>query len=432
MCFFSYSSFLSSVDFSNAEFFDYASFNSSRFLDNAYFDNVKFSDEVDFSNTTFLQTTSFSKAIFLNKAYFSNSGFTRITFSNAIFSDEVNFFITTFSGYANFNNISFSKVVKFSYSTFTSVSDFSNSSFLSSVDFSNAEFSARVDYMFTTFSNSVDFSEVKFLSKVDFSKTIFNDTSNFTRTKFADETYFSCRFYGLTYFNYVTFGKPNEVRFEVEDMSLVSFINTDITEIRFSGKTSWNKDRRQLKVVEEEKLEVELDYCSTKGSNLEEILSVYRNLRENYEYRRRYDEAGKFFIREMELKRKYREDLLAIRNIEDKIETVYQIKKNCWFRRNIFSLTGWYHLLSNYGESLWRPTVAGIVIVFLFSLLFVTQSNPYQEPFSNIFSTTNNTTTATTINKNNNVSNQNAIHKTNVSNTITADTNSSRFIGLEK
>jgi len=30
-------------------------------------------------------------------------------------------------------------------------------------------------------------------------------------------------------------------------------------------------------------------------------------LRENYEFRLRYDEAGKFFIREMELKRRYRE-----------------------------------------------------------------------------------------------------------------------------
>lgn len=41
--------------------------------------------------------------------------------------------------------------------------------------------------------------------------------------------------------------------------------------------------------------------------SLELVLSVYRNLRENYEFRLRYDDAGKFFIREMELKRKYRE-----------------------------------------------------------------------------------------------------------------------------
>ena len=44
-----------------------------------------------------------------------------------------------------------------------------------------------------------------------------------------------------------------------------------------------------------------------KDLNLGSILVVYRNLREYYEYRMRYDEAGEFFIREMEVKRKYRE-----------------------------------------------------------------------------------------------------------------------------
>jgi hypothetical protein len=29
---------------------------------------------------------------------------------------------------------------------------------------------------------------------------------------------------------------------------------------------------------------------------------MYRNLRENYEYRRRHDETGELFIREMEIK----------------------------------------------------------------------------------------------------------------------------------
>ena len=51
-------------------------------------------------------------------------------------------------------------------------------------------------------------------------------------------------------------------------------------------------------------------YPATK-SGLEEIrlgsvMAVYRNLRENYEFRLRDDEAGQFFFKEMELKRKYR------------------------------------------------------------------------------------------------------------------------------
>ena len=83
-------------------------------------------------------------------------------------------------------------------------------------------------------------------------------------------------------------------------------MNSDLKGIRFSGKTKWSKDG-QFKVIEEKNLEMELDKYEETESNIEEILSIYRNLRENYEFRRRYDEAGKFFIQEMDLKRKYSE-----------------------------------------------------------------------------------------------------------------------------
>jgi hypothetical protein len=76
------------------------------------------------------------------------------------------------------------------------------------------------------------------------------------------------------------------------------------------------------------------DGYTTKDLNLGSIKAVYRSLRENYEYRMRYDEAGQLFIREMELKRKYREVL-------SKEEYSLEIKQNNWFRRNLFSLTGW-------------------------------------------------------------------------------------------
>jgi hypothetical protein len=89
----------------------------------------------------------------------------------------------------------------------------------------------------------------------------------------------------------------------------------------------------------------------------------------------RYDEAGQFFIREMELKRKYRE-VVSTKEENSSLE----IKQNNWFRRNLFSLTGWYYHLSRYGESIWRPTVAGIVIVFLSTLFWLIQIDPSDEP----------------------------------------------------
>ncbi len=102
------------------------------------------------------------------------------------------------------------------------------------------------------------------------------------------------------------------------------------------------------------------------------ILSVYRNLRDNYEFRRRYDEAGKFFIREMELKRKYK----SIYS-DYKLDVPYKQKN--WIERNI-SLIGLYFHLSIYEEDLLRPTRVGIAFVILSTLLFATQSNPSLTP----------------------------------------------------
>ncbi len=105
-------------------------------------------------------------------------------------------------------------------------------------------------------------------------------------------------------------------------------MNTDITGVRFSDKARWGEKNVEydkfwrgkkakegkFKIVDErlleEKINKEKDSHTTKDFNLGSIKAVYRNLRENYEYRMRYDEAGQFFIREMELKRMYREVLV--------------------------------------------------------------------------------------------------------------------------
>jgi hypothetical protein len=124
----------------------------------------------------------------------------------------------------------------------------------------------------------------------------------------------------------------------------------------------------------------------------------------------------------MELKRKYRQ-IAPVSSSSD-----FTIKKNGPFRRNIFSLIGWYHILSNYGESLWRPTAAGFLIVFSFTFFFVTQNNPALIPsfytvFSNssvIHSGTNNATHSST---------------NNTKDAVVAakpDTNYSKFVGLER
>ena len=102
-------------------------------------------------------------------------------------------------------------------------------------------------------------------------------------------------------------------------------------------------------------------------------MAVYRNLRENYEFRLRYDEAGKFFEKEMELKRRYREVLS-----QDDSSSI-SVKPNCWFRRNL-SLTGMYYHFSKYGESIAKPTIIGAITIGLSTLFWLIQDNPTAEP----------------------------------------------------
>jgi len=119
--------------------------------------------------------------------------------------------------------------------------------------------------------------------------------------------------------------------------------------VRFSDRARWGKEDK-FKVFEEELLET-----NPTSVSLGSVMAVYRNLRENYEFRLRYDEAGQFFFKEMELKRKYREE-----EVNSGEQRSVVIKRNGRFRSH-FSLTGLYYYFSNYGESIAKPTLIGTV-----------------------------------------------------------------------
>jgi hypothetical protein len=138
-----------------------------------------------------------------------------------------------------------------------------------------------------------------------------------------------------------------------------------------------------------------VSYITQEQITLGSITAIYRNIRENYEFRLRYDEAGKFFIREMELKRKYREapsvsavfklkltkslkklKLVNINAPEPKIES--ELRQNWWPRRNL-SLT-FILSFSTYGESIVKPILIGIIIVALSTLFWAIQNDPSAEP----------------------------------------------------
>jgi hypothetical protein len=96
-------------------------------------------------------------------------------------------------------------------------------------------------------------------------------------------------------------------------------------------------------------------YCPT-------IITEYRNLRENYEYYLRYKEAGQFFIREMELGRKYEQNSSPAG--DNKIK-----KKH--LRKRILSFATLYYAVSKYGESTSLPLMIILGTFFLATVYFL-------------------------------------------------------------
>jgi len=108
--------------------------------------------------------------------------------------------------------------------------------------------------------------------------------------------------------------------------------------------------------------------------SLDLVLSAYINLRENFEFRLKFDGGGKLIIREMELKRNYRHVsskfelrlisyLRKLKGDKSSQPKVEELIENGWFTRH-FSLTGLYYHLARYGESISRPNAIGVKLCY--------------------------------------------------------------------
>jgi uncharacterized protein YjbI with pentapeptide repeats len=330
-----------------------------------------FAKPVNFTGATFSQEVNFFGATFSEGAIFSEATFSgeKTNFSKATFSGKADFGGTVFSKEVRFSRVSFSEAI-FSDATFSGEANFHNATFSGEADFSTATFSGKAFFYDAIFCKKANFLDVKFSGEAHFLEATFSGGAEFSVTKFLDIARFEgSRFKVKTEFNKVLFEQPKKVTFDDSDLSKVSFANSDITRIIFGHKITWGGEKG-FTIIEEEWLE-----SKAKGRNKSEytdvslglVLSVYRNLRESYEFRLGYDEAGEFFKKEMELKRKYRE----IKS--DKIP--HQIKENGWLRRNLLSLTGLYHLISSYGESVLRPTIIGGTSIAIPTLIWTVQND---------------------------------------------------------
>lgn len=298
------------IDFSYAEFSTEVGaiyFTGTGFNGQTYFVGTVFSAKglVLFSGAKFTgYITSFGGTKFLERgvtftgAHFSNAagvvGFPDTKFECL----EVSFYQTEFYCETQFLRTVFKigNKIGFDYAKFLKKCILSECLFSGGkVSFIGTGFNGELSFKDTTFSHVI-FNEAKF-SNTDFTKSKFTTSAEFI----------NCNFGGEIRFNYVEFKEPDKVFLQTSDLSNLSLINTDVTRLVFSENARFGIGSQRFKTYDERKLEGAIRKNLQSEANLGELFALYRNLRENYEYRLRYEEAGQFFIREMELKRNYEE-----------------------------------------------------------------------------------------------------------------------------
>ena len=307
-------------------YFDRATFK----IDKINMEKMVFYKYISFRLATFYELTKFNKSVFKNK----------INFKHAVFKKAVSFNATKFKNCTDFSGSVFNEI-DFSYAHFDEVK------------FNNCKFNMFVNFFHSKFYKNSEFIKTKFYGNGKFNEIVFFNDINFDRSEFVKHFDLSD----------VRFNKKAITKFN-SNLSNVTFINTDIKSIVFGTDTTWKIKENSNNSIDSKKLkchskiyeEIQLELKNNNVGNLESIKNIYRDLRDNFDRNLQYDKAGEFFVREMELNRKY---IQKNQNIES--------KPIC---SQILSPYAVYNALSLYGQSLKRSTCWGIILFIIASGVF--------------------------------------------------------------
>lgn len=387
-----------------------------------YFDNVTFGGRINI-NAYLFENVSFKECIFSEAVSFVLTRMNNADFSRSKFNKSVNFLGGIFYK-IHFIGIEFFTPTNFSDITVYELGNFSSCVFNKDVYFTGGRFHGITIFNFSTFKDKIEFSTCFFEKRSSFNnvffempeKVVFNGINlanvsfmhtDITRVRFGDVGWRGDAYkvideedlewslkplFNLTDINLYSNSADNLRKFlkyiGIKDTDQINFTrNKDKIELQNNsnikiGEIYLEQEGKNalLKIDNETvynfyKQEGNKKIYFTKKINLQSLLTIYRNLRENYEYQLRYEEAGKFFIREMELKRKYEE---KFGNNLVRYYDGYSLNiKNSIKRR--FSLTGLYYGISRYGESVTIPVLMGFGIIILSTFIFMIESNPLDE-----------------------------------------------------
>ena len=317
-----------------------------------------------------------------------------VSFAHATFTREARFRDTVFMGMVSFGEAKFDADALFLGARFGGTASFGSAEFSRAADFVNAEMAGDVDFWGTRFRREALFASARFHRKADFWGATFEDEADFSNTALEGETHFrdaefakrsdfsASLISGNLYFIHTSFrgsdGRAASVfrslviesvpgvRFEGVDLSKVSFLRTDVSQLQFVA-CKWARMVDPLllwpfpfappRPLTHSRSaiwdEVELDERRRQGEDISAELPLvadqYRQLRINLEARRQEVAAGDFYIGQMEMRRRDHRDF----------DPIYR------------GLLGFYRLVAMYGQSYWRPFVIyAFILAPLFALAY--------------------------------------------------------------
>jgi len=391
------------ANFIRATFSENANFLEATFSENAFFFGATFSENANFSRATF-KNAYFKEAIFSENAYFSGATFKNAYFKEATFSENANFLEATFSENANFSRATF-KNANFLEATFSENANFKKAIFSENANFSGATFkNANFDY--ARFYSVTLFNRANFLGAASFFKTTFSPgflarsiyvtfKVSFNRVHFQEQSmavfngvdlsrvsFLLTSIDRVQFHNILSWGEhlsfdsnilimktsdkeiKNELKKRIEHLRNILKNEEMLNDILDEKFSSLNLSEDKLEELKQREIDLLKDVIQRfengmlfsrlkedlkifEEVNLGNVLAFLRGLRENHDYYMKYEESGRFFIEEMELRRLSKKAKGGIEGWAD------------WLILTI------YKALGLYGESYLRPLIWAAILIVL-------------------------------------------------------------------
>jgi len=286
---------------------------------------LRFDNDVDFGGATFEKNADFRAATFMGFADFSEA---------------------TFKKNAYFNQVIFQQNTSFTGATFKQNAVFTGSTFKKIANFNETLFQYHTDFLRTTFQEEAVFNDATFQEELTFNGSIFQDAS-FDNTKFEYVFFDKSRFQNASFVNakfqsasFINAKFQNELNLQNAQFFLKGYFTTDLSKAKFH-----RAELRNVAFVDcdwPERIYEEV-HASLSSRELE---TIYRNLKQNMQRSGDYSRAGKFYYREMEMRKK------GATKIKDRVGLRV------------------YKCLAGYGENYWNTALVSGFIILIFALFY--------------------------------------------------------------